>query len=259
MSIISLIKILSSIANFTNRRKKSMKKHEVLIDNIPAVLWGENNRKLFVAVHGNMSHKNDIPISILAEETVPLGYQVLSFDLPQHGDRINETAPCKVQNCISDLCKIIEYAQTKANDISLFACSMGAYFSLLAFKELPLQQCLFLSPVVNMERIIDNMMKWLNISEEQLKKEREIDTPIGQTLYWDYYCYVKENPIVRWDNPTAILYGEEDNICEYDIVNSFSRKFNCHLEVMKNGEHYFHTPDQLSYYRKWLADHLCKL
>ena len=65
-----------------------MKKHEVLIDNIPAVLWGENNRKLFVAVHGNMSHKNDIPISILAEETVPLGYQVLSFDLPQHGDRI---------------------------------------------------------------------------------------------------------------------------------------------------------------------------
>jgi hypothetical protein len=236
-----------------------MKKHDLLIDNIPAVLWETDSSKLFVAVHGNMSHKKDIPISILAEEAVPLGYQVLSFDLPQHGDRKDETAPCKVQNSVSDLCKIMDYAQTNATDISLFACSMGAYFSLLAYKEIPLQQCLFLSPVVNMERIIDNMMTWFNISEEQLKTEHEVQTPIGQTLYWDYYCYVKENPILRWDSPTAILYGKEDNICEYDIVSSFSKKFNCNLEIMENGEHYFHTPDQLNYYRKWLAEHLSSL
>jgi hypothetical protein len=236
-----------------------MIKRNLLIDNIPAVLWGEDSQKLFVAVHGNMSHKTDTPISILAEEAVPQRYQVLSFDLPQHGDRKDESTLCKVQNCVSDLCKIMEYAQKKADDISLFACSMGAYFSLLAFKELPLQQCLFLSPVVNMERIIDNMMKWANINEEQLKNEQEISTPVGQTLYWNYYCYVKENPIVRWDSSTAILYGKEDNVCEFGIVSSFAKEFNCNLEVMENGEHYFHTSDQLSYYRKWLAEHLCKL
>ncbi|TQD24019.1 carboxylesterase [Methanolobus vulcani] len=236
-----------------------MEKQDLLIDNIPAILWGKDSSKLFVAVHGNMSHKKDSPISILAEEAVPLGYQVLSFDLPQHGDRKDESTLCKVQNCVSDLSKIINYAQTNATDISLFACSMGAYFSLLAYKEIPLQQCLFLSPVVNMERIIDNMMTWFNISKEQLKAEQEIPTPAGQTLYWDYYCYVKENPILRWDSPTAILYGKEDNICEYDIVSSFSKKFNCDLEIMENGEHYFHTPDQLNYYRKWLAEHLSSL
>ncbi|WMW24137.1 alpha/beta hydrolase [Methanolobus sediminis] len=236
-----------------------MKKHDLLIDNIPAVLWGKDSSKLFVAVHGNMSHKKDTPISILSEEAVPLGYQVLSFDLPQHGDRIDETTPCKVQNCVSNLCKIMDYAQANANEISLFACSIGAYFSLLACKEISLHQCLFLSPVVNMERIIENMMTWFNISEEQLKTEEEIPTPAGQTLYWDYYCYVKENPVLRWNSPTALLYGKEDNICEYDIVSSFSNKFNCNLEVMENGEHYFHTPDQLSYYRQWLSEHLCKL
>ena len=48
-----------------------MIKHDILIDNIPAVLWGENSSNLFVAVHGNMSHKKDTPISILAEEAVP--------------------------------------------------------------------------------------------------------------------------------------------------------------------------------------------
>jgi alpha-beta hydrolase superfamily lysophospholipase len=233
-----------------------MIKKDLLIDNILAILWGENSSKLFVAVHGNMSHKADAPISILAEEAVSLGYQVLSFDLPQHGDRKNESTPCKVQNCVSDLCKIIHYAQTKTDDISLFACSMGAYFSLLAFKKIPLRQCLFLSPVVNMERIINNMMNWFNVSEEQLNTEQEILTPIGQILYWDYYCYVKENPITRWNSPTAILYGKEDNICEYDIVSSFSKNFSCDLEVMENGEHYFHTPEHLSFYRQWLADHL---
>lgn len=233
-----------------------MIKHDLMIDNIPAVLWGEDSSKLYVAVHGNMSHKTDTPISILAEETIPLGYQVLSFDMPQHGDRKDEPVPCKVQNCVSDLLKIMDYARTKATDISLFACSMGAYFSLLAYKEMPLQKCLFLSPVVNMERIIDNLMTWFNISKKQLETEKEIPTPVGQTLYWDYYCYVKDNPVVRWDIPTAILYGKEDKLCEFDFVNSFAKEFNCSLKVMENGEHFFHIPEQLNYYRQWLTEHI---
>lgn len=235
-----------------------MIKQHFLIDNVPATLWGEKSSKLFVAVHGNMSDRSDIPISILAEEVIPLGYQVLSFDLPEHGDRKSENIPCKVQNCVSDLSKIMNYAQTKTTDISLFACSMGAYFSLLACKEIPLQQCLFLSPVINMKRIIDNMMTWFNVSEDRLEAEQEIPTPAGQTLYWDYYCHVKENPIVRWDSPTAILYGKEDNLCEFDFVYSFAKEFNCTLEIVENGEHYFHTPEQLNFYRQWLAKHLCR-
>ncbi len=43
-----------------------------------------------------------------------------------------------------------------------------------------------------MKRIIKNMMKWFNIDEQYLKNEQTVKTPIGQNLYWDYYCYVKE-------------------------------------------------------------------
>lgn len=64
-----------------------MVKQNLLIENIPAILWGEKSTKIMVAVHGNMSNKTDVPIAMLAEEAIPLGYQVLSFDLPQHGDR----------------------------------------------------------------------------------------------------------------------------------------------------------------------------
>ncbi|MBU4440403.1 MAG: alpha/beta hydrolase, partial [Acetobacterium sp.] len=136
--------------------------------------------------------------------------------------------------------------------ISLFGCSMGAYFSLLTYKEEDLKQGIFLSPVVDMERIINNMMTWFSVSEEQLQTEREVATPIGQVLYWDYYCYVKEHSINSWNKPTAILYGSADDLCEFDTVSNFAQQFNCDLTVMEHGEHYFHTEEQLEFFRQWL-------
>ena len=226
------------------------------VEGIPAILWGKETGKMVVAVHGNMSNKADEPIVLLAEAAISSGYQVLSFDLPQHGDRKEEPTLCKVQNCVHDLGTIMNYVRRGTKDVSLFACSMGAYFSLIAYRDVGLRQCLFLSPVVDMDRIIENMMKWFDISKERLQTEQKIDTPVGQPLYWDYYCYVKNNPISVWQSPTAILYGSADNLCEYEIVSSFADKFGCTLEVMENGEHYFHTAAQLAVYRSWLQNNL---
>lgn len=233
-----------------------MIKQNLKIGNIPAILWGEKSDKLFVVVHGNMSNKADDAIVVFAEEATVIGHQVLSFDLPEHGDRKDETYACKVQNCVQDLNSIMRYAQSLSNNVSVFACSMGAYFSLLAYSHEPLKQCLFLSPVVNMERIINNMMTWFSISKNRLKTEKEVSTPSGQTLYWDYYCYVKEHPIVAWNNRTSILYGSEDNLCEFDVVSTFAKRFDCDLQVMERGEHYFHTEEQLQFLRQWLKKHI---
>ncbi len=229
-----------------------MQKQHLGIENIPAILWGESSDKLFIAVHGNMSNKADDVIVALAEEVVPLGYQVLSFDLPEHGDRTDEGYPCNVQNCVADLKAIMRYAQSISANISLFACSMGAYFSLLAYKHESLAQSLFLSPVVNMQAIIEGMMAWTGVTEERLRVEKEIPTPGGPILYWDYYCYVKDHPVVEWGTPTSILYGSKDDICKFDIVSSFAEEFKCNMEVLENGEHYFHTQEQLEYFRVWL-------
>jgi hypothetical protein len=234
-----------------------MIKQNLKIESIPAISWGEKSDKLFIAVHGNRSNKADDAIFVFAEEATVLGYQVLSFDLPEHGDRKDETYACKVQNCVQDLNTIICYAQSLSKNISVFACSMGAYFSLLAYRHESLKQCLFLSPVVNMERIITNMMTWFSISENRLKAEKEVLTPIGQTLYWDYYCYVKEHAIVAWNKPTSILYGSEDNLCEFDVVSAFAKRWNCDLQVMEHGEHYFHTEEQLQFFRQWLKKYIC--
>ena len=231
-------------------------RQNLYIENIPAILWGEETDKIMVAVHGNMSSKDDETIALLAEAAISSGYQVLSFDLPQHGDRKEEATPCKVQNCVHDLGTIMNYVRQGTKDVSLFACSMGAYFSLLAYRDVGFRQSLFLSPVVDMGRIIENMMNWFQVSKERLQEEQEIATPAGPTLYWDYYCYVRDNPVVRWQSPTAILYGSEDNLCELEVISTFSDKFACELEIMEKGEHYFHTPEQLNIYRTWLGKHI---
>lgn len=230
-----------------------MKTERIKIKNIPSLIWGEKSSKVFIAIHGNMSSKEDEVIKLLANEAVKNGYQVLSFDLPEHGERKEDTNYlCKVQNCVEDLKQIMEYAKEKYNEINIWACSMGAYFSLLAYKNESLGKCLFLSPVVNMKLIIDNLMIWSNITEKNLEEQKEIKTNFGQTLYWDYYLYVKNNPITTWNKETYILYGDKDNMQQEKVIKDFVNSFNCKLSILKDGEHYFHTAEQLNYYKNWL-------
>lgn len=230
-----------------------METKRIKINNIPSIIWGEKSSKVFIAIHGNMSNKEDKVIEILANKVTNKGYQLISFDLPEHGERkIDTNYLCKVQNCVNDLKQIIEYAKANYNEINIWACSIGAYFSLLAYKDEDLKQCLFLSPVVNMKIIIENMMLWSNTTEKELNEKQEIKTDFGQTLYWDYYLYVKENPITNWNKKTYILYGNKDNMQNESVIKDFSNEFNCDLTILKNGEHYFYTEEQLNFYNDWL-------
>lgn len=225
------------------------------ITNIPAILWGKSSTKLLIEVHGNLSNKEDTVISMLAQKAVKKGYQVLSFDLPKHGERVDNDYACIPPNCVSDLVTVYEYAKSLASDISLSACSMGAYFSLLAYHDFEIKQCLYLSPIVNMERIIGNMMEGFQVSEERLKAEKQIKLPIGETLDWDYYCYVRKNPIsFDWRIATAILYGSDDKLCEWKELSAFAARYQAAVKVLNHGEHYFHTEEQLRAFDIWVDE-----
>lgn len=229
-----------------------MKKEKILIENIPTIIWGENKKNIILAVHGNKSSKDDEIIEILAEEGIKLGYQIVSFDLPNHGERTNKENTVKVENYLRDLRKVFEYIKSKNKKITLFGNSMGAYFSLLELKEERLDQVLFLSPVVNMFEIIKGMMYWFNISEEELCDRKKIETPIGETLYYDYYKYVKDNEVNLWNNNTKILYGKKDSLVSLKSLNEFIEKFKGEITYSENSEHYFYTEEDIGVYRKWI-------
>lgn len=86
------------------------------------------------------------------------------------------------------------------------------------------------------------------------KKESLIPTQFGETLSWAYWTYVLEHPIVAWPSSTAILYASNDNLVSRDIIDKFVNKFNCQLTVMEQGEHWFHTPEQIKFLSQWISE-----
>ena len=145
----------------------------------------------------------------------------------------------------------MEYLRQRWAHISLRTNSIGAWFSMLAFADTPPKQALFVSPVLDMEKLIRNMMLWASVDEESLEREGEIPTDFGETLSWNYLQYAKAHPITKRAAPTALLYADQDNLIDRGTVDAFVSRFGCNLTVMENGEHWFHTPEQLNVLKKW--------
>ncbi|MFT4146516.1 MAG: alpha/beta hydrolase [Mobilitalea sp.] len=213
-----------------------MKNKKLLINNIPSIIWGEDSDKVYIFVHGKMSNKESA--GAFAEIANSKGYQVLSFDLPAHGERTDMDYRCNIWNGIHDLKIISDYACNNWKKLSLFGGSLGAYFSLHAYQDIMFDRCLFLSPILDMEYLIHNMFLWFDVTEEKLEKEKEILTPID-VLSWDYYCYVKANPINQWTSPTYLLFGSEDNLQSRSIMEDFALKNHCSLTVSEGSDHPF--------------------
>lgn len=153
---------------------------------------------------------------------------------------------------VPELQAVYGFAQQRWKTIRLYANSIGAYFSLLAFRGDKLEKCLFVSPVLDMEKLIGNMMGWAGVTREQLKEAGEIPTAFGETLSWNYLTYASEHRIKKWDSPTAILYAGQDHLTARQTVDSFAQRFGCTVTVMENGEHWFHTEEQLAVLDAWI-------
>ena len=152
--------------------------------------------------------------------------------------------------------KYFDFVATKYNEILLIGNSIGAYFSMISLSEKQIKKAMFISPIVDMENVILNMMKWENVSEEELEAKKIINTSFGESLLWEYLSYVRKNSII-WDIPTSILYGEKDDITSLKAMNNFANKINADLTILENGEHWFHTEEQISFLDSWFEKSIC--
>lgn len=137
------------------------------------------------------------------------------------------------------------------DSIILVANSIGAFFSMNALSEKKISKALFISPIVNMEKLIADMMIWANVAEDELCSKKEITTDFGETLSWEYLCYVRKHPI-KWTIPTCILYGANDNLTSIETVSEFAEQTGASLTVMNDGEHWFHTAEQMEFLDNWI-------
>lgn len=231
-----------------------MQTQKMMIEGVPAILWGPPAELLYLVVHGRASCKEDA--ERFARIAVGKGYQVLSFDLPEHGERARLAPECTVQNGVRDLRTVMDHVRRNWSAVNLFATSLGAYFSLVTYRDFRFGRCLFASPVLDMQRLIENMMRWFNVTPEQLEAQREIPTPIGEKLSWDYYSYVRDHPIDVWDSPTYILYPALDNLTEPDVVDHFAGRFEARIQRVPGSEHYMHSDAELSIMEDWMRQHV---
>ncbi|MBQ9518903.1 MAG: alpha/beta hydrolase, partial [Firmicutes bacterium] len=129
--------------------------------------------------------------------------------------------------------------------------SIGAFFSMNADISRDIKKAYFISPVVDMEKLIGDMMKYANVTERELNEKKVIKTDFGEELSWEYLSYVRKHPL-NWTAPTEILYGGRDNITSFETIKKFADEHNAKLTVMQNGEHWFHTNEQLEFLDNWI-------
>ena len=227
-----------------------MKEIHITVQEIPAVLYGDSSENLFLYIYGKMGRKEEA--ARFAEIVCPKGYQVLSMDLPGHGERADEMERFVPWEVVPELRAVCGFAWQRWEKISLYANSIGAYFSLLAYRDAKLEKSLFVSPILDMEKLIRDMMGWAGVTREQLQQAGEIPTAFGETLSWKYLTYAAEKRITKWDIPTAILYAGQDHLTARKTVEEFARRFGCTVTIMENGEHWFHTQEQLAVLDVWL-------
>ncbi len=153
----------------------------------------------------------------------------------------------------SEIHNAVKNFKSHYDKIILIANSIGAFFAMNADIEEEIFQAYFISPIVDMEKIIKNLMEINKISEEDLQREGTIQIPFGEKLSWEYLKYVRENPL-KWNVPTKILYGEKDNLTTLETIKNFADKHNAEVTIMENGEHWFHTEEQIKFLNAWIKN-----
>lgn len=196
-------------------------------------------KKAIIYVHGKGGNADESK----RYERLCKGYEVYGLDYKGNTPWDTEQEFQKAYDELSE----------KYEKILIIANSIGAYFTMNALARKKITKALFISPVVDMEKLILDMLSWANTDERELCEKGEITTAFGEVLSWEYLQYVRSNPII-WNVPTDVLYADKDNLTSIETVTRFVTSHNATLSVMQNGEHWFHTKEQLDFLDKWVTE-----
>ncbi len=175
-------------------------------------------------------------------------YQALFPDCGVYGLDYQTSTPWETG---AEIHAAAERLKAGCDRIILIANSIGAYFSMHAGLEGMTAEAYFISPIVNMERLILDMLARANAAEEELKIRQTLPDGSDGSLSWDYLCYVRSHP-VQWSVPTQILYGSDDDLTPDETIRNFAKKHHAGLTVMAHGAHWFHTEEQMRFLDDWI-------
>ena len=150
-----------------------------------------------------------------------------------------------------EIYRAIRTLKASYDSVSIVANSIGAFFSMNADIGADVAHAFFISPIVDMEKLISDMLGWAGVTETQLQEKGTIQTEFGEELSWEYLCFIRNHP-VSWEVPTDILYGSGDHLTSIETIKNFANTHHASLTIMDSGEHWFHTPEQMQFLDNWI-------
>ena len=159
-----------------------MKKQTMTLAGIPAILYGSRSRNVYLYLHGKNGCKEEA--ERFAATACEAGWQVLAIDLPEHGARKNSPERLLPWVAVPEIEAVYARMKPVWAHIRLYGVSIGAWLAMQALQGDAPEQALLVSPVVDMEALITNMMQCAHVTEEQLHRAGEIPTDLGETLSW---------------------------------------------------------------------------
>ncbi len=205
------------------------------------VLKFHKMKKAILYIHG----KNGSAKEAEYYKEVCSGYQVFGLDYKGNTPWENK----------DEIKERYDELRQKYDEVVIIANSIGAFFAMNALQNRDVSLAFFISPILDTEKLITDMMKWAKVTESELKERGEVRTQFGETLSFEYLQYVRCHPI-SWMVPTYILYGAKDNLTALETVHHFRDTHQVKVTIMKDGEHWFHTKEQMMFLDEWIRQYL---
>ena len=101
-----------------------------------------------------------------------------------------------------------------------------------------------------MEELIIQMMAQAGITEGELKREKRSIHPVGKNIVGVPVLCQKESSCLEYSY-RSVVWGERP----YDVLRNDIRICEVDrrgLTVMKGGEHWFHTKEQMAFLDAWI-------
>ena len=138
------------------------------------------------------------------------------------------------------------------DEVMVIANSIGAFYACEYLAKYKINKAYFISPVVSMFQQIVDLMQMYGIKDKDLKEKGTIKLDDGTVLSYDFYQHVS-NEEDKWNVPTEILYGAYDQVVYTGSMMEFLENHPlARLTVKSDAEHYFYTPEEKRFIKKWI-------
>lgn len=213
------------------------------------------SKAVIIAMHGFCGDKESSCISALEEAVLKDDIGLIKFDWPGHGESEANGDQLTIDNCLSDIDSVVEYARdaSPGAKIIAFATSFGGYLTLLYYcrNRDVFDYIILRSPAINMYRVLTN-----NILNHDTLSQIEQNGFINYGFERDlkvtknFLEELKNNDInsllENVDLPNvSIIHGTDDDLVPFEDSKVFAADHGCKLYPVEGADHRYKKPGEL--------------